>query len=96
MIGVDFRPLGFDEAITYLGDKQAATAKIHELQQHENSIVQRLKEISDVYGGIGRRPDPGSSGDIGALQYFLWPYFILAALGLKLARVDYCGAIRVD
>jgi hypothetical protein len=96
VIGVRFDPLPLNEALGYLVDLKLAGEAINQMHQEEDGFTNHLAEIKTHYQSVGRAFEPGTNADTGALQYFLWPYFILTALGLKLARVNYCGENRVD
>lgn len=89
--GVNLRTITFEKLIDYL--EQAwdleATASVldSEIQDLE---AKQGKEKKEVDAPI-RRPDPQATWAAVARQ-FLWPYILISALALKLARRDYLKA----
>lgn len=89
---LNLRTMSFEELIDYL--EQAwdleATASVLDSDIQDLEARQR-KERAEVDAPI-KRPDPEATW-AAVTRQFLWPYMVLSALALKLARRDYLKAI---
>ena len=87
MLGVG--PLRLSEVARYLSDTSAAQLIVQQLSEQERRSIEQMDTLMARYADAGRVLPPRSRTL--ALQYFLWPYLVLIALGLKLARFNYYG-----
>lgn len=90
-IGLKLEGLTLEEFAEYL-----IAASAGNWDRQATDIDVKLKKITAEYSEIGRNLKPKSDLDFAQIQHLLWPYLILMALAIKLARVRYCGSTNID
>ena len=85
--------LTLDEATRYIGmatNRGDPLAKVAgDLDTEQKTVRESLNNLKQQYQKIGSELDKSSSTTSSFVRQFLWPFILMTALGLKLARVPY-------
>jgi hypothetical protein len=65
-------------------------------KERADRLARELEKAREEYRDIGSTLTPSSGLEFKGIQHFVWPYLILMALAVKIARVNYSGAAGLD